>query len=187
MVEEVRKFRAQERYAQDIVDYFFTQAEMYLTSGKAEKTDEGICYHGSLHQMVKRILPSAQAADVVSILQESGAVRNIAHGYWEFLRREVFYDEEGKPISFDAPSFGHDSQRIIRERSMNALHDRITVLERKYDVLEQAVVAMAEQFGLVTNPEEEDVRVDSSRANGQSQEEESQERYTDEDAVVAES
>jgi hypothetical protein len=136
-LEQPRKFRAQDRYAQEILTWLWDHPEA------CERNEDVVFYRGSLHQLVRKLRPSAQAGDVVNILREFGAVASAGHGLWELRRREAFNDDEGRPIDVDVPSYGHDPKYVVLQRNVNDLGQRVIDLESLVSNLTQVVVTLA--------------------------------------------
>lgn len=126
MEADTRTYRAQDKYAQQILDHLWKNAEELCDANA-----EGIFFRGSLHQLVRRVIPQAQAGDVVQILTSSGAITHPAQGLWQLQRPEVFYDEKGEPVDFDKPSFNRDTHRTITDRTIRDLAGRVDKLERQ--------------------------------------------------------
>lgn len=139
---QARPMRAQERYAQDIMDYLFDNMDSVCTADA-----EGLYYRGSIHQLIKDVQPRAQAGEVVNILRRAGAITGVSHGLWAIHRRDVFVDEAGNPVDMDipAPDYGHASQRTQGERNLQQLNKRITDLEIKVDALAKIVLGYGEE------------------------------------------
>jgi hypothetical protein len=135
-----RQFKAQERYAQETLDYLWDNAEDICVANA-----DGVFYQGSLHMLIGRIRPSAQRGDVVNILRESGSIANAGHALWELRRRQIFEDEEGNPVEFDAQTYGHDSKKTIDARNLQALNDRVSQLEDEVTALKAIVIGWAHE------------------------------------------
>ena len=133
-----RRMGAQERYAQELLDYLWAHEEDILS-----RTADGVFYQGSIHMLTRRVTPSGQAGDVVNVLKESGAITNVAHGVWKVNREQVFTDEEGNPVTFDAPTFGHDSRSKIHDRAVAALEKRVEKLEAQMEQITRLLVKIA--------------------------------------------
>jgi hypothetical protein len=136
-----KKWRAQDKYAQDFLTYMWENADTLL-----EVSEDGAYYRGSPHMLCRKVLPKAQAGDVVNIMKESGALISIEHGLWQLLRKEVFFDDEGNPISFDAPSFGHDPKGKVIGRQIREVSERVDALEDKFNKLTEVVVGLAKRL-----------------------------------------
>jgi len=133
-----RKFRAQDRYAQEILTWLWENKDT-----DCEENEGTYFYRGSMHQLIRRLKPSAQAGDVVNIMREHGAISSPAHGLWELRRKEVFTDEEGNPIDVDVPSYGHDPQFVILRREIQDLGQRLIECENLVANLTTVVVTLA--------------------------------------------
>jgi hypothetical protein len=157
-----RVFRAQERYAQKIVDYLWEHAEEILIANA-----DGVFYGSSLHQLIRRVLPSAQAGEVVNILTESDAVRRAGHGLWEIRRKHVFYDDDGNEISLDTPRHGNASKAQQFGADLQTINRRVMDLEEEVATLKAIVIGWAREKGEVTeevrNGEEGDTNSEQRR------------------------
>jgi hypothetical protein len=156
--EQPRVFRAQERYAQKIVDYLWEHADDILVANA-----DGVFYASSLHQLIRRILPSAQAGEVVNILTESDAVRRAGHGLWEIRRKHVFYDEEGNEISPDVPRHGNASKAQQTTSDLQTLNARVLALEGQVATLSAIVIGWAKERGEVSDGEESNTNTEQRR------------------------
>lgn len=133
-----RKLSAQDRYAQELVDWLWAHDELLDTN------EEGVVFfRGSIHQLVKKVTPRAQAGDVVNILRESGAISQIAHGIWEICRKHVHTDDAGNPVEMGVVQFGHATKAQQQEGQIQELGKRITALEEQVGSLTEAVVHLA--------------------------------------------
>jgi hypothetical protein len=139
-----RKFRAQERYAQRIVDWLWENADTML-----EANADGVFYKGSLHQLIKRTLPSAQAGEVVNILRDTGCVSTHAQGIWEIKRKNVFVDDEtGEEIDLSKVSqFGHATKAKQTASDLNQVNKRLLEVEGRVATLTSIVIGWAEERG----------------------------------------
>ena len=139
-METPRKFRAQERYSQEIVDFLREHRDNYLTA-----TADGLFYEGSFHQLVRKIIPSAQAGDVVNILRDTGTISQVSHGMWEIRRQNVFFDDEtGEPVGANAEQYGHATKAKQTSSDMQQLNKRVTELEDRVTTLTSIIVGWAE-------------------------------------------
>jgi hypothetical protein len=135
-----RRIRAQDRYAQEVLTWLWGHKET-----ECVENDGVYFYRHSLHTLIRRIRPSAQAGDVVNILREHGAIRSAGHGVWELCRPEVFQDELGRPVEADVVSYGHDPQFVILRRNVKELGDRVAKVEEDYTKLVTVVVTLAKK------------------------------------------
>src|SRR5579875_2101480 len=99
-----RKLSAQDKYAQEVLDWLWMHQEDML-----EETGGELYYRGSIHMLVKKVTPRAQAGDVTNILRTSGAISSAAHGIWRINRKSVFVDEYGLPVDV-AIEYGHSTK-----------------------------------------------------------------------------
>ena len=135
-----RRFRAQERYAQDVVDYLWEE-------GHTELAPEGQKYYrGSIHQLIRKVQPKAQAGDVVNVLRQSGAVVQAAYGVWEVTRERVFFEADGTPIEFTAPTYGHDTKDMVHTRQFQELNRRMEDLEKQVEGLTELYLIASGQM-----------------------------------------
>jgi hypothetical protein len=130
-----RKMRAQDRYAQETMDYLWTNADELC-----EASSDGIFYRGSMHMLIRKIIPSAQAGDVVSILKESGAIYTPAHGLWELRRKDVFFNEDGSPVDMDTVSGNKASLKVQQAQAQHVLNERVSELEGQVESLKQIIL-----------------------------------------------
>lgn len=139
MLEDIpKRMTAQDRYAQDVIDWLWAHQELMNTN------EEGVVFfRGSMHQLVKKVTPRAQAGDVVNILRESGAISQAAHGIWEICRKHVHTDDEGNPVEMGAVQFGHATKAQQFEGQIQELGKRVTSLEGRIEDLTTAVIELA--------------------------------------------
>lgn len=135
-----RRFRAQDRYAQQTLDYLWEHVDELC-----EATPDGIFYQGSLHMLVGKINHAAQKGEVVNILRESGAIRHVGQSMWQLIRKEVFFDPQGNPVDFDAPTYGQDTQKRMTERNFQVLNQRVIALEDGMAKLTEVVVKLIQE------------------------------------------
>ena len=136
------RLRARERYAEAILSALWKLAEQDDRRMTADK--DGVYFCGSLHIVVRELIPQAQQGEVVNILKSTGAVTNVSHGFWRLNRRHVFEDDEGNAIAADVPSYGHDSQRTVNDRNMRTLASRVDDLETQVENLTKVVMGLSE-------------------------------------------
>lgn len=135
-----RKIGAQERYAQGVLDHLWQNAV-----DLCQVTTDGTFFRGSMHQLVRRFEPRAQAGDVVNILKESGAITSVAHGVWLLKQKSIFFDDEGKVIDpTRTVQYGHDSKERIIGQNFDDLNKRVLALEERVSTLTTVVVAALE-------------------------------------------
>lgn len=133
--EPERKYRAQDRYAQEVLTYLWDHA-----ADICEASEDGVFYRGSIHMLVRKSQPRAQAGDVVSILKSVGAIQQVQHGLWLLVRKEVFFDDNGRPVEMDQPTFGHDTKGDMQLKTMQDLGKRVSKLEDGYAALTAIIV-----------------------------------------------
>jgi hypothetical protein len=150
-----RRYSAQDRYAQHVLDYLWDNAEDICVAGP-----EGVFYKGSLHMLVRQVRPSAQAGDVVNIMRSSGAVIQAGHGLWQLIRRAVFATENGEPVNFNQPLYGHEPLARIQDRNFAELNKRLSDVEGQLSQLQSLVLGIVRGDVPIGD-------VDVARTNGQ--------------------
>lgn len=142
-----RKIRAQEKYAQQMIDYIWDNVEELVESGQAIMNKDGFFLKAGIHSFVRGLIPQAQPGDVVNVLRRSGCIEQAAQGLWEIHRRNVLMDDEGNPIEYEAPKFGHATQIEQSGRMFQDYNKRLTELEERMDVLTAIVIDQSERGG----------------------------------------
>ena len=160
-METPRKFRAQERYSQEIIDFLWEHRDDYLTA-----TADGLFYEGSFHQLVRKVIPSAQAGNVTNILRDTGTISQVAHGMWEIRRKNVFFDDDtGEPVGLNAEQYGHATKSKQATSDLQQLNKRVTALEERMTTLTSIVVGWAEGHAIDVASMESDTHIDEDEDN----------------------
>lgn len=139
-----RNFKAQERYAQEILDYMWNHKDTLC-----DETPDGVFYRGSIHLLLRSIIPRAQAGDVVNVLREAGAVERISQGVWKLRRTQVFFDDDGQPLDVSpAVSYGHETAMSALRKQVKTLTDKVDSIEKQFEAIASLIVMWAQREGI---------------------------------------
>jgi len=105
---------------------------------------DGIYYPGSLHALLKDVIPSAQQGEVINrILVPSGAVLRVGQGRWKLMRKRVFEKDDGTPQEMgEAPTVyaSHATPIQMLEGKVRALNARVFELEKQVLALTKILI-----------------------------------------------
>lgn len=130
--------RAQEMYAQTVLDYLNENAESM----------EGVLYYrGSVHTLVKQLCPKAQVGAVVgTYLKGLNAITNVSHGYWRVNRQKLYFDNSGALVSDTLPEYANVSRTTALEDRELGMIRKMQELERTTQQLVQVMMAFNQKL-----------------------------------------